>query len=126
MQLKRKEYDEIALPPSSALKEPAAVLQAIVKLVEEHGPQGHWLSRSSPIVAAARIALLNDGIDGKDTVLLESALRDLVWRAEHVRQQLDASPHVELRDLIGLLDVSDARKALGLPPADVDLDRQES
>jgi len=46
----------------------------------------------------------------------EAALRDLIWRVDHVRARLALSNSTsELHELVALLDTSDAHAALGDP-----------
>lgn len=54
-------------------------------------------------------------------VLARTKLRDLVWRAEHVRQALAADPSVPLdrAALLAWLDTADARAVFEAPTAQI-------
>lgn len=49
-----------------------------------------------------------------------AALRDLIWRVDHVRSLLGGiNPEANPQELIALLDTNDARAALGLTTVQV-------
>lgn len=52
----------------------------------------------------------------KDRFRIEAALRDLVWRIDHVRTNLnDPAARLSSEEIIAFLDTTCARLALGLP-----------
>lgn len=92
-----------------------AVLAEILEEVESRGNEGHWLSRASPLVARARLALLNARHRGQNEApIMEVALRDLVWRVEHAKTLLECTELLPSREEISeILDTADSRVALG-------------
>jgi hypothetical protein len=99
--------------------DPADVLRQIVAEVESHGPMGQWLSPSSAHVARARRAIQEPADrPASRAFAVDAVLRDLVWRVEHVRDQLDGSDPIDTAMLIDLLDTDHAHRALELasPP----------
>ncbi|MFN3461135.1 MAG: hypothetical protein ACK4ZN_09010 [Oceanibaculum sp.] len=87
-----------------------SALTEILAEVEKRGCEGHWLSRSSPLVGQARVALAkyqHQTAGMSDAQSLEFALRELIWRVDHVRQWLADHPDPDRpADIEDLLETS--------------------
>lgn len=58
----------------------------------------------------------SDGLTESEAIKIRMALRDLIWRVDHLRDTVEKTQDpLDLKDVLDLLDTSEARAVLRYP-----------